>query len=181
MAAPSPIANRPAGSGACPPVPDASQPLAETEALAEQLPLAHITAPPPDTLMVNVLSSAWIHPGSSAAVTSMYCDPTPLPKSQKRAPVGAEHAAVQPPVQEAVAISSQLKFAWTSQLPWQSAIHCAEHIAVGACPVQLTLHWFEQLAEHCPMHVVMSELDEHCPLQLASQFVSQSPEQLKLP
>jgi hypothetical protein len=38
-----------------------------------------------------------------------------------------------------------------------------------------------QLAEHWPMHVVLSALVLHWPLQDASQLVEQLPEQLKLP
>jgi hypothetical protein len=94
----------------------------------------------PDTEMLNMLSSAETQPGSWSGVRSMYWDPTPLPKSQKSAPVGAEHEVMQPPVQAAVALSSQLKFADTSQLPLQLAVHWVEHDAIGACPEQLTLH-----------------------------------------
>jgi len=76
----------------------------------------------------------------------MYCSPTPLPKSQKRAPVSDEHAVLHPPVHPAVALSWQLRFALTLQLPLQLASHWASHVAEGSCPWQLTSHSFEQLA-----------------------------------
>jgi hypothetical protein len=43
-------------------------------------------------------------------------------------------------VHAAVALSSQVKFADTSQLPLQLAVHWVEHDADGDCPEQLTLH-----------------------------------------
>jgi hypothetical protein len=136
-------ANRAMGAtGAVPP--EASHPPADTPAV--QLPLEQST--PPETLMLSMLASAASQSGRPLAGTSMYCSPRPLPKSQNRAPCGCEQAVMQPPVQPAVADTSQLPFACAWQLPLQLAMHCPLQEALGACPWQLTLHWLVQLAEH---------------------------------
>jgi hypothetical protein len=75
-------------------------------------------------------------------------------------------------------LMSQLAFAWAVQLPWHSALHWAEQVAVGGRTLQLALQRAEQLALHCPMHVSMSlepvQEPEQEPVQLALQLVLQS-------
>ena len=127
-----------------------------------------------------MLDSAEMHPGTWVTSMSMYCSPSPLPKSQNSAP-SAPHAEVHPPVHEAEADVWQLTFASTWQLPPQLAWHCAAQLAMGGVALQLTLHWSVQLPWHWVMHVVMSELDEHWLLHDPMHVAEQSPEQLKLP
>jgi hypothetical protein len=132
-------------------------------------------------VMCSELSSADAQAGKFASETSTYCSPTPLPKSQKSAPVSDEQAVLHPPVQPAVALSWQSRFAWAVQLPLQVASHCAVQVADGAVPLQLTSHWFEQPALHCVTHVVSSEFPLHSVAHEPLHSVTHSPEQLKVP
>jgi len=131
--------------------------------------------------MLSMLARAASQPGISPVVMSMYCGPSPLPKSQNRAPMGSWHAVMHPPVHPAVALTWHMTDACTLQLPPQLALHCAEQLADGAIPMQLALHWLEHCPMHCPMHVLMLGLLMQLAVQLPLHVAEQLPEQLKLP
>ena len=124
--------------------------------------------------LASPCASAWIsNEQSEIELTSMNWP------SQKRAPFGSEHLALQPPLSSAVQLPEQStlhwRFASAVQLPSQEALHCASQLASGGVPSQLTLQLLPQLALQVPSHSALFASAAHDPEQSASHLASQLP------
>ena len=87
--------------------------------------------------------------------------------SQKSAPLGSEHFALQPPSSDAVQLPEHWtlhwRFACAVQLPLHEASHWASQEAEGGVPSQLALHSPLQLASQVPWHSAALASAEHDP------------------